>query len=525
MAITTIKSAPVRAKTSRPHRRSMLVVVATAATVVSSHGSAAEWRFTPSVAVSETYSDNIFLAPSGLERSDFVTQIAPGFTLTANGPRLKINAAYALQGTTYVRNSSSSGFSNILNGTVNAELIQDLLYVDARASIGQQNISAFGAQSTNNTNINGNRADVRTYSLSPYLRHNFGSKAYSELRYTHESVGTNSNLLAVTNTDGLALSLNSGEAFQKISWGLRASARKDHYKNQPDVDRDSYAGSVRYFLTPHFSLTATAGHEKDTYISVSDKPNGAFYNGGFVWKPTSRTELSATAGHRYFGPTYTLLANHRARNAVFNVSYTEDITTSQQQFASPQAISTSAFLDQLYSAQIPDPVTRQQVIDTLIRQTGLGSTLTNPLNSLTNTYFLQKNLQASVAINGVRNTVVFNAFDTRRTAQSPQLTTTAATNSPFAALNDSNKQLGASALWNLKFSPHTSGVANLNVTRTTSLSAARVDNYKTLRLALTERFQKKVSGTVELRHSQQNSDVLGGDIRENAITASLLMQF
>ena len=516
---------PTRRLCRHLSRRSMAVAAATAVTVISTNTNAAEWRFTPSVSVSETYSDNVFLATSGQERSDFVTQVAPGFSVTANGPRLKLKANYALQGTTYVHNSSSSGFSNILDGTLNAELIRELFFVDARASIGQQNISAFGAQSTNNTNINNNRADVRTYSISPYLRHNFGNKAFSELRYAHESVGTSSDLLAVTNTDRLSATLNSGEAFQKFSWGLRATAQKNHYKNRPDVDQDSYSGSVRYFLTPHFSVTGTAGYEKDTYVSIADKPSGAFYTGGFVWKPTSRTEISASAGHRYFGPTYTLLLNHRARNAVFNVNYTEDITTSQQQFSAQPQISTAAFLDQLYSAQIPDPVARQQVIDALIRQTGLASTITNPLNSLTNTYFLQKSLQASVAVNGVRNTVVFNAFDTRRTAQSPQQATTIVTNSPFAALNDSNKQLGASALWNTQLSPRTNGVANLTVTRTTSLSTARVDNYKTLRLALSQKFQKKMTGTVELRRSQQNSDVLGGDIRENAISASLLMQF
>ena len=528
MATTTTK--PMQAglpvlRQRRLRRRSMVVAAATAAAVISANGHAAEWRFVPTLSVTETYSDNVGLAVSGLERSDFVTQISPGFSVTANGPRLKLRANYQLQGTTYLHNSSSSGFSNLLDGALNAELIQDLLYVDAKANISQQNISAFGPQSTNNININNNRADVRTYSISPYLRHNFGSRAFGELRYAHESLGTSSNLLAASNTDRISLAVSSGEALQKLSWGLRASAQKNHFNGQRDVDQDSYSGTVRYFIDPNFSVTATGGYEKDTYVTLADKPSGAFYNAGFIWKPTSRTEVSATAGHRYFGPSYSFLANHRARNTVFNVTYTEDITTTQQQFSSQPTISTAAFLDQLYAAQIPDPIARQQVVEALIRQAGLAPTISNPNNSLTNTYFLQKSLQGSIAVTGARNTVVVTAFDTRRTAQSPQQATTVVTTSPFNALNDSNKQLGVTALWNHQLASNLSTVASLNATRTTSLTTARVDNYKAARIGVTQKFAPKITGSVELRHSQQNSDVLGGDIRENALTASLLMQF
>lgn len=528
MAITTTDMVQSASHARRQRRRSFAVAAATAATaatLISSNGNAAEWRFTPTVSVIETFTDNVRLAASGLERSDFITQLSPGFSITANGPRLKLRASYQLQGTTYLHNSSSSGFSNLLDGSLNAELIQDLFYVDAKANISQQNISAFGPQSTNNININNNRADVRTYSISPYLRHNFGSRAFGELRYAHESLGTSSNLLTTSNVDRVSMVLNSGEAFQKISWGLRASAQKNQLRDQRDVEQDAYSGSVRYFVTPNFSLTATGGYERDTYVALTDKPSGVFYNTGFVWKPTSRTDVSATIGHRYFGQTYSFLANHRARNTVFNVTYSEDVTTTQQQYSAQPAVSTAAFLDKLYSGQIPDPVARQQVVDALIQSSGLASTISNPNNSLSNTYFLQKNLQGSVAVTGARNTVVFTAFDARRTAQSLQRADSVITTSPLSALNDSNKQLGFNALWNMQLASNLSGVTSLNATRTTSLTTSRVDNYKAFRVGVTQKFQPKLTGSVELRHSQQNSDVLGGDIRENAVTASLLMQF
>lgn len=485
---------------------------------------AADYRLTPNVNITETYSDNVGLRTRGNERSDFVTQVAPGLTFVMNGPRLKANATYSLQTTYYAQGTGATSTANQLSANGTAQLVRDLFFLDASASVQQQNISAFGPQSANNVNINGNRANVRTYSLSPYLRHTFGNSARGELRYSHESVGTDSDLLGISNTDRVLATLDSGRDFGKIGWGLRATTQTDHYNVQRDVNQSSYSGNLRYALTPTFGLTGQVGYEKHDYNSVGDEPRGGTYSVGVNWAPSQRTNVVASVGHRFFGRTYSLLANHRAQHVVISANYNEDITTSQAQFLGQPSVSTADFLDQLYLTTIPDAVTREQVIAAFIRQNGLPTSIVNPVNSFTNTYFLQKSFQASVAINGARNTVVLSGFDTRRTAQSPtQLG--GSTASQLNAFADSNKQIGANALWNLRLTQRASANANVNYTRTTSLVSNRLDTYKTYRLGLTQAFKPKLNGTLELRHTQQSSDFFGGDIRENALTASLLMQF
>jgi uncharacterized protein (PEP-CTERM system associated) len=539
MVITTVKlsglsgsSVSIDHSRARRNNKSRLVsragiataAVATAAMLTTPVVSAADLRITPNLNIVETYTDNVGLQTRGNERSDFVTQISPGFTLVTNGPRLKANATYALQTTYYAQGTGATSTSNQLNANATAEFVRDLFFMDARASVQQQNISAFGPQSVNNVNINDNRADVRTYSLSPYLRHTFGNSARGELRYSHESVGTNSDLLGISSTDRLLATLDSGRDFGKIGWGLRTSTQTDHYNARRDIQQSAYSGNVRYALTPTFGLTAQAGYEKHDYTSIGDEPRGGLYNVGFNWAPSPRTNVTATVGHRFFGRTYSLLANQRSRHMVFTANYSEDITTSQAQFLGLPAISTAAFLDQLYLTSIPDPIARAQVIETFIRQNGLPSTFANPVNSFTSTYFLEKKLQGSVAFNGARNTVVVTGFDTRRMAQSPgQLS--AGSNTQLSAFDDSNKQIGANVLWNLRLSQRASANANINYTRTTSLTTDRLDTYKTFRLGVTQTFQPKLNGTVELRHTEQNSEVFGGDIRENALTATVLMQF
>ena len=40
---------------------------------------------TPSLKLAETYTDNVFLSPEGSRQSDWITQIIPGISVTANG--------------------------------------------------------------------------------------------------------------------------------------------------------------------------------------------------------------------------------------------------------------------------------------------------------------------------------------------------------------------------------------------------------------------------------------------------------
>jgi hypothetical protein len=61
-----------------------------------------EWIFIPELTVREVYTDNVNLAPSGLEESDYVTEITPGFILRRDARRYKLDVDYALQGLIYL---------------------------------------------------------------------------------------------------------------------------------------------------------------------------------------------------------------------------------------------------------------------------------------------------------------------------------------------------------------------------------------------------------------------------------------
>jgi uncharacterized protein (PEP-CTERM system associated) len=519
MAITTTEYARQRGQRARARvvKRSAGLATAALVLVMSPGANAYDWRFVPNVNLTETLTDNVSLSAGGTKEGDLVTQVSPGFTLSTDGPRLKARINYSLQANLYATSGRATRFTNQLNAGGTATLIRDMLYVDATAFANGQSISAFAPQSFNNVNATGNQANVHSYSISPYLFNRYGSFATSQLRYTHEAVGANTSLLANTNTDRLQAIVSSGPQYIRGNWGLQASTEKKQYSDIDSISQSSISANAGYLIVPTVRLTATGGYEKNTYVTLGDKPEGKFYNAGFTWAPTTRTSLTATAGRRYFGNTYFLAANHRARNTVFSLNYSEDITSTQGQFVSTAVIDTSSQLNLLYTPQIADPAARQQFVDLLIRQFGLGPGLAVPVNSLTNRYFLQKSLQGSIAVSGAHSTVIGTVFDTRREAQSVQITA--------PGLDDSNKQIGASAAWNLQLSPRSSALANLSYTRSTSLVTDLQTTYKIARVGMTTTFRPKLTGTLELRHTQQASESFGGDIRENAITASVFAQF
>lgn len=488
--------------------------IATAMLLAYSHAGAAEWKITPTLDLKETYTDNVKLAAPGLEKSEFITQINPGISLTGTGPRLKLNANYVMQNLVYAEESSHNTMNHLLNANANAELVDNLFFLDGRAAISQQNISLLGPQAADNVNITGNRTEVQTYSVSPYLRHSFSNYASTEIRYTHDEVSTGGSGLLNSQADRVQLSLNSGSAFSTLGWGLNYSNEKTSYgntanANTPDIDTEVISGNLSYPVTSKFRLTATGGYEKNNYISTGPKPDGSFWSAGFSWAPSAMTSVDGSAGRRFFGDTYSLAASHRTRLTTWSLSYSEDITSTRSQFLIP-------------AQSLINPLTLLPIVDP---STGLPLVQSGAVNYFTNRLFLQKRLQASVVVTGAKNTLILSLFNVSRDAQTSQTQDNPLLGSSILALSDSTKQVGCNAFWNWRIDPRTSTNLNVGYTRSSSPSLGRTDNDKTIRLSLTRQFQPKLNGSVELRRMQRDSNQSGGDYSENALIASLSMRF
>jgi uncharacterized protein (PEP-CTERM system associated) len=506
---------------------SAICLIATAMLFLSRHVLAAERSITPNLTLKETYSDNIGLAPPGSETSDWVTEINPGISLTDTGPNLKFRAAYQMQNIFYAKERNSSRTYHSLSAGANAKLVDNLLFLDGNANVNQQNIFLFGPQ-PDNTNITGNRTTVYTYSISPYLLHDFNALASSELRYTHDEVRTLENALSDSKGDSALFNVTSGPAFSWLGWGLHYSQQIIDYSNYPTSKSEISSVDLRFPITPRFSLIGTQGYEKyDQSIGqnfVGQNFEGPFWTGGFSWTPSARTRIDYSTGYRFFGKTYALDASLHSRNTVWSVNYSDDVTTNRSQFLIPATIGTASVLDQLMTPSIPDPTLRKQWIDSFILNNKLPPSLAENVNYFSNGFFLQRRLQAAVALNGTKNTLILSVYESsRESLTSLKIESIFGTSNLVS--NDNTEETGGSGMWVWRLTSRTNINANTSYTMSRHTATNITQRNWLTKLGMTRQFRPKLDGSVELRRNQTHSDQTGGSYLENAIMASALMRF
>lgn len=525
----------MRVPESKPYPRALFSVASYSAMVLlllSPCSDAAEWQIIPRMSLIETYSDNVRLGTvsSASGKDDFITQLNPGMSVNGLGPRFNLRMDYTMNNLFYAKNSNLTRTRHQLNAIGTAELIEDLFFVDGRATMAQQNLSLTGPQSLDNVNVTGNRADVRTYSISPYLRHRFKDFATAEARYSLSQVTSNANALSNSQGTGYLFGLNSGSAFRTLGWGFNYSNQTVHFdRSNRDAEFERYIATLRYRLTPQFGLITTGGYEKNSFLSIRGSPSSPTWTVGFLWTPTERTSIAISGGQRFFGDTYSALATHRTRLTAWEASYDEGLTTFNQQAQAGSMLTMGGSLSQLLTAQNPglSPDVIQQNTGAIL---GLGTSgaFANPSNFLSNRLFLQKRFQASVAMNGTRNTLVFRLFNMTRRAFSPESVDVGLGNAADLALLNHTRQSGGNGLWSYRISQLTSANLNFGFTRFSYLGADRQDDMMLFSGGLMRRIPEilpNLVGTLQLRHNRRTSSQAGANYHENAAIASLSMTF
>jgi uncharacterized protein (PEP-CTERM system associated) len=443
------------------------------------------------------------LAANGLAESDWITEISPRISMSRAGGRVKANVDYSLQGLLYANDSDQNDVRHNLNGRATAELAKDLFFLDATARISHQLLNLADAGGLGDAVGAGNTTSVGSYSLTPYLKHRFGSAATVEARVTQDGVFIGDSSASDTNSTRYQLSAVGGNYFPPLSWS--ASYTKSDTRNNAagasDSGNESASANARYRLTRKFGLLAQASMEKNDFAGASnatnirdyssygfgafytpsrqvsmdvlfnDSDNGSFISGSLTLNPTLRTSITATTSERAYGRTYSLNLAHRTRKSNWSLRYSEDLTTSQQQFTNFVPVFNQNLNDETYVA---------------------------------------KNLIGTVSYTLRRNTFNLSLYNNGREYQS-------------IAGND--KTRGMQASWSLKPAAHTTFTLSGGISKNEISAPSREDDLWNLSLVTTHQFQPKVSGSVEVRHQERKSTVATGSYDENSVAARLNMSF
>lgn len=157
-------------------------------------GSQQGWYILPRISLEEDFTDNVFEVPSP-RRWDLTTIVAPGVSILGNSDRAQLRLDYQPALEMHLINGNQNVLAQQLNATGTLTLVQDLLFVDARAlagvqatnggigglgGLGQAGIGGVTGATLGQGQVNGlglaraNRTQVTSVSLSPYTQYHFG---------------------------------------------------------------------------------------------------------------------------------------------------------------------------------------------------------------------------------------------------------------------------------------------------------------------------------------------------------------
>lgn len=288
------------------------------------------WQFVPHITLEETYSDNVALAPPGLEEDDFITVVTPGISLRNFTNRFAWAIDYSLQNIFYADNSDANESFHLLNLDTLSEIVDDHLFLDFTLNHSPRNISNIGTITLDNLSISEDRSNVLTYRVNPYWQQRLGNFSDVTVGYATDEVSGDAGLRSST-SDEYYLNVASGPAFTRFLWDIRFSHREVEHENATfaeDVEFRTVLGEMRYLLTNHFALLGAVGYDDNDFASAGDV-SGVRWNVGAAWQPSARTSIEGTIGERFFGTDVFFELTHWTRSTRWNARYTQTPTTTR----------------------------------------------------------------------------------------------------------------------------------------------------------------------------------------------------
>ena len=252
---------------------------------------AANWRLEPSIAVTETYTDNVDL-DSNVSQSDFVTQITPQIAIIGRGGRMNMSFVYAPNYFFYPGDDEDKhDLRHSLDASLNSELVRDTFFIDMKANISQRFLDRRAAITSVEASRTDNRRTVQTYQFSPYLVHTFGSWATAQLRYDMAYIreAEDAEQTTLNTFFGNSLShegsftLSNGRRFSKINWTLVANYRDEGRESSTNYKTTTMRADLSYQLTNIFALLGSVGYQKRDTLGSFANFSGFIWDAGFDW--------------------------------------------------------------------------------------------------------------------------------------------------------------------------------------------------------------------------------------------------
>lgn len=289
-------------------------------------GIAGDWKLTDRFSTSLSLSDNIDRTADG--ESGLIWDVTPALALTGRGARVNGAISFAPTFSQQFGGDDENRFSLNMNGSADAEVYENVLFVDARSTAGLTSISGRSNIGLGPSTGIGNDDITQFFTLAAgaELRNRFGRYADTRLRLDADLVKYREDSLDASNSESLNFVVNSGSHFPILPWTITFDTNTTRYDDRDDT-RTSLDGQVRYRWDTHWLARFTIGVEDNEVQTLREDTSGPYWFVGGLWTPNPRTRLDFRYGERYFGPDWNLDFSHGTRRTTLTAAAFQTLTS------------------------------------------------------------------------------------------------------------------------------------------------------------------------------------------------------
>lgn len=466
------------------------------------------FRMAPYVVVSESYSDNIGLVPEPAARSGWVTELAPGIRIQSTGARVKGALDFRVASTRYSGQSQLDDTVKFLNSNVRVEALENLLYVDARADVTQQNRSAFGTVSSpDRLSASANRLETTSFQVAPFLRGFISDAAVYQVRFNAARVRTSDDTLPDLRSSEWVARLGNASRAARLGWALDATSLRFRSDAGGEVSDHRARASLTYAVVPQFQVALSEGWESSDFAS-SERQKRSTPGVGFLWQPTQRTQVDGLLERRFFGDGHVVSVRHRTPRTAWSLASSREATALPTRFGKADWRPLQSLVAEQLTSAVPDPGEREQAARRRLEEFAIPALSALGSDVFTAQPYLLRSDSAAVALLGVTNAIALSW--SRREQRSFDRGLPAGT-------ADDYRQSGFNASLSHRITALTTVTLGATRLRSADLAGAgRRTTQEEYRLGLTSRIGPRTNASLGVRHVDFSGQTAAESYRENA---------
>jgi len=329
--------------------------------LVSYSVTAGKWSLTPSVNITESFTDNLFHTQHDTT-STLITELSPSIELKRTGKQLDASLLYKLANVSYHSDSDSNDTTDYFSGKLNFKLLDEQWLINLSADKSRTLNSLSDGINSQGNFVTPSQSSTTNYTISTsftsaipdILLYDIDLKAN---KISGQSQDQFNNKKAVSS----AIMLNNTRRHIKSYWNVSANRNQIFSDDEANFERQvfrQYTASMGWnFIEDYWVFlqyseqdndlgsNSTANIESSSYgvglrwfpsnnidIKLSynkslDDINSDFASVELTIKPSKRTQLYLTTGKRFYGDYYDVQFSYRLKRFSAVISYHEEISS------------------------------------------------------------------------------------------------------------------------------------------------------------------------------------------------------